>query len=443
MPRPHAANARHLAALTLATLPLLAAGAGSALDAGTARVRADPAAVHAAQASTPLPAGSIALVTTTPDGRAATTSSTTCGLSSDGRLVLFSSDAPNLVAGDTNGRTDLFLRNLDSGATQRVTTQSNGAQIAAGGTCLNATMSPDGRRVAFVSGNAVFVKDTETGELLQASPPAGSVPQVTGFLGGVLSDDGRRVVFRTVPEQVYVGGYTWVNVVPARLMLRDLDNGSLQTLDTDNGVVAQGEVIGVSFAISPDGTRVAFVSSSGTLVPGDANARPDVFVRDLVSGSTTLVSSASDGTASNIAQYWTLSFPSNTVAAFATGGVSSLGEKGLYLKDLDSGVLSLALGTSEGDASGLSQDARQVVFTRLYSGWDRRVFVRDLATGQDALVSASASGTASGGNATGARISRDGSTVIFGSNARNLVSPRPPSGVFQVYAKSIGPAGAP
>lgn len=429
MPSLPARSTLRLTAIVLSTFPLVAVGGGAA----------DWRGAHSVGA---LPAGNIELVSTTAAGRAATISSTTCGLSADGRLVLFSSDASNLVAADTNGRTDLFLRNLDTGVTQRVTTQSNGAQIAAGGSCLNTTMTPDARRVAFVSGNAVFVKDTETGELLQASPPAGSVPQVTGFLGGVLSDDGRSVVFRTVPETVYAGSYTWVNVVPARLMLRDLDTGNLQTLDTDNGIVAQGEVIGVSFAISPDGTRVAFVSSASNLVPGDANARPDVFVRDLVSGGTTLVSSASDGTASNIAQYWTLSFASNAVVAFATGGVSSLGAKGLYLKDLDSGVLSLALGTSDGDASGLSQDARQVVFTRLYSGWDRRVFVRDLATGQDALVSASAGGTASNGNATGARISRDGSTVIFGSNARNLVSPRPPSGVFQIYAKSTGSAGA-
>ena len=426
-----AGSTRRLTATFLAAFPLPVIGGG---DAGAADLARANLAV--------LPAGNIQLVSTTPTGSAAAISSTTCGLSADGRLVLFSSHASNLVAGDTNGLTDLFLRNLDTGALQRVTTQSNGAQIAAGGSCANTTMTPDGRRVAFVSDNAVFVKDTETGELLQASPPAGTVPQVMGFLGGVLSDDGRSVVFRTVPAQFYVGSYTWVNVVPARLMLRDLDTGSLQTLDTDNGIVAQGEVIGVSFAISPDGTRVAFVSSSSSLVPGDANARPDVFVRDLISGGTTLASSASDGTASDSVQYVSLSFGSNSQVWFRTGGTSNLGDKGFYLKDLDSGVLSQARGTAEGDASGLSGDARKLVFTRIYSGFDRRVFVRDLATGQDALVSASASGKASNGNATGAVISRDGSTVIFGSNARNLVSPRPPSGVFQVYAKTIGTAGA-
>ena len=48
----------------------------------------------------------------------------------------------------------------------------------------------------------------------------------------------------------------------------------------------------------------------------------------------------------------------------------------------------------------------------------------------------------SNGNSTGPLLSRDGTTVIFGSSASNLVSPRPPAGVFQVYAKSVAASGA-
>jgi|GEM_PF-2009961 len=156
-------------------------------------------------------------------------------------------------------------------------------------------MTPDGRLVAFNSGQAVFVKNTQTGLLTQASPPAGTVPQVTGFFGGVLLDDGNKLVFLTIPLTTYVGAYQVANVIPARLMVRDLTNGSLVVLATDNGIVAQGEVASNRFAISPDGTRVAFVSSSASLVPGDTNGRPDVFVRDLVDGTTLLASSTSGG----------------------------------------------------------------------------------------------------------------------------------------------------
>jgi Tol biopolymer transport system component len=303
-------------------------------------------------------------------------------------------------------------------------------------------MTPDGRFVAFGSGSAVFVKDTQTGQLTQASPAAGTVPQVRGYFGGSLSDDGRRIVFVTQPEQVYVGRYDYANVVPARVMLRDLQTGSLQTLATDNGIVAQGQVIGLGAAISRDGTRVAFVSSFAGLVPGDNNSRPDVFVQELDSGNTVLVSSTSTGLASTAGQFEGVSLRSDNTVSFSTSGLSNLGPRGLYLKDLATGSLTLVLGSPDGDATALSADGRLVLFTRIYSNFDRRVFVRDRATGQDRLVSASASGTASDGNSTGPRFSRDGTTVIFGSSARNLVSPRPPAGVFQVYAKTIAPATA-
>jgi hypothetical protein len=60
------------------------------------------------------------------------------------------------------------------------------------------------------------------------------------------------------------------------------------------------------------------------------------------------------------------------------------------------------------------------------------------------LASASASGAASTGNSNGQLMSRDGTPVVFGSNARNLVSPRPPANVYQVYAKVIAtPTTAP
>ena len=448
MPRQTTANALRFSAMALAVTSLVACGGGAFDEPDIAQAAlggADDSPGRATTLSaTSLPAGQIRLASTSAAGVAASASSTTCGLSSDGRVVLFSSDAANLAAGDTNGRADLFLKHLDTGAVVRVTTQSNGAQIAAGGNCLGATMTPDARLVAFTSAEAVFVKNTQTGQLTQASPPAGTVPQDVGYFGGVLSDDGRSLVFMTQPEQVYAGSYTWVNVVPARLMLRDLDTGGLQTLPTDNGIVAQGQVIGSRFAISPDGTRVAFVSSSSSLVPGDNNTRPDVFVHDLLSGGNTLASSASDGTASDAVQYWNPTFVSNHQVAFGTGGASNLGARGLYLKDLGSGALTLVLSATQGGADArLSGDARKVVFPRTYraGSWNTRVFVRDLSTGAEALVSASASGTASNNTATGAVISRDGSTVIFGSNASNLVSPRPAAGVFHVYAKTIGASG--
>jgi len=441
------AHWQNRSALGAAVLLALAASGAGGNEAVVQPAAAEGHQSSAALTGTPVPpssgpaVGSIQLITTTTGGTAATTSSSTCAVSADGSLVLFSSDASNLVAGDSNATSDLFLKNLRNGTLMRVTTQGNGGQIAASGSCGGTTMTPDGRVVAFNSGTTVFAKNTQTGVLTQASPPAGTLPQVTGFFGGVVSDDGSKLVFMTLPQTTYVGAYTWVNVIPARLMLRNLDTGSLETLSTDNGIVAQGEVIGTRFAISPDGSRVAFVSSSASLVPGDINGRPDVFVRSLVDGSTLLASSSSSGAASNVSQYWRPNFVSNHQLAFGTSGSSTLGTAGLYLKNLDSGELSLVLSDSNGGASAvLSGDARKLVFQRNYSGYDVRIFIRDRQTGVETLVSASASGMPSNGTATGGVVSRDGTVVAFGSSARNLVSSRPPASVFQIYAKVTGQA---
>jgi len=429
--------------LCAALLPALTAGATTAL------------------ASTASAVGSIRLVSSTASGVAANNSSTTCAVSADGNFVLFSSEASNLVVGDTNRAADLFLKNLATGAVTRVTTQSNGAQIAAGGDCLGTTMTPDGRIVAFnsgqgltldginivpTSGRAVFAKNTQTGLLTQASPPAGTVPQVTGYFGGVLSDDGTKLVFLTTPAQNFVGVDQFVNAIPARLMLRDLSNGSVVNLATDNGIVAQGELVSSQFAISPDGTRVAFVSSSASLVPGDTNRQADIFVRNLVDGTTLLASSTSAGVpavsvVSGFSSYSNPAFVSNSQVAFGTWQPSSLGERGLYLKNLASGGLELVLSDVGGGSDArLSGQAQKLVLSRLYSGWNSRIFVRDRSTGVETLASASASGVASNGQSGGQLISRDGTQVVFGSNARNLVSPRPPANVFQIYAKTIGTA---
>ena len=385
--------------------------------------------------------GSLQLVSANASGVAANASSTTCAVSADGNLVLFWSSATNLVPGDTNGVSDLFLKNLSTGSIDRVTTQSNGAQIATGGDCNGTTMTPDGRLVAFNASNreAVFVKDTETGLLTQATPPVGTLPQVIGFFGGALSDDGTKLVFMTQPQARSTPGFGRENLIPRRLMLRDLSNGNLVTLATDNGITADGEVLFTGFDMSPDGTQVAFSSSSASLVPGDINGRPDVFVRNLVDGSTALVSTNSAGDQSNASGYRNPRFASNTMLAFNTQSLSNLGDPGLYLRDLNDGELTLVLANAEGGAADarLSGDARQVAFTRLYRGFNARVFVRELATGDETLASASASGRPSNGNSNGRLLSRDGTWVVFGSSASNLVSPRPPSNTFQVYIKDI------
>jgi WD40-like Beta Propeller Repeat len=281
----------------------------------------------------------------------------------------------------------------------------------------------------------------QTGATTAIYPAANSIPDNTGFIGGSMSGDGKVIAFVTQPTQTYVGAYNYVNNIPARIMVRNLATGTLTTLATDNGRVADGEVIlgHLNSRVSPDGQRVAFVSSSSALVAGDTNASHDVFVRNLATGGTTLVSSNSSGVpASGRSLYYHVEWVNNAALQFDTNVATSLGPKGEYLKNVDTGAVQLLVAATDGAPAVVSADLSKVVFGRLYgSGFDRRIFSRDLATGLEKVVSSSSSGVPGDRNSNVGLISRDGARVVFVSNATNLVSPAPPAGSFQVYVKTI------
>lgn len=161
--------------------------------------------LDSAASASGLPAGIIQRVSTSAKGAPASAGSTTCA------LALFASDAANLVTVGTNGRVDLFLQHLDSGALQRVPALADGAQIAAGGSCQGTTMTPDSRLAALYGrllrrrGVRQEHPDRPAGAGI---PTCGHGAAVQAFLGAVLSDDGRNVVFLTLPEQVCVGAST-------------------------------------------------------------------------------------------------------------------------------------------------------------------------------------------------------------------------------------------
>lgn len=365
-----------------------------------------------------------------------------CGISADGNLVAFVSSSASLVTGDTNGVDDVFLKNLQTGAVQRISTSATGAQLTDHSSCRQ--MTPDGRFVLLggSSTQPLVLKDVRTGAATPIYPAANSIPNNLGFSGGSMSDDGKVIAFVTQPTQTYVAPYNFVNNIPARIMVRNLATGSMTTLATDNGRTADGEIVlgHLNARVSPDGRRVAFVSSASTLVAADTNQSPDVFVRDLATGSTTLVTSSSNGAPmTGRTPLYHVEWVNNAVVQFDTTTATSLGPTGEYLKNVDTGALQFLLGPEDGAPAVVSADLSKVVFGRLYgSGWDRRIFSRDLATGREQVVSSSSSGVPGNGNANVGLISRHGARVVFGSNATNLFSPRPPAGSFQIYVKTIG-----
>lgn len=117
--------------------------------------------------------GATSRVSVASDGSQADRNSFRPVMSPDGRDLAFDSEATNLIAGDTNGTSDVFVHDRATGATARVSVASDGTQ--ANGASLRAALSPDGRFVAFESDATNLVPRTPTGRPMSSSTTGPSV----------------------------------------------------------------------------------------------------------------------------------------------------------------------------------------------------------------------------------------------------------------------------
>ena len=219
-------------------------------------------------------------------------------------VVVFESDSSNLVPGDTNEASDVFLRNLATGVTRRVSTGPGGRQGDAGSGLP--AISADGRWLAFtsfasnlVSGDTngvedVFVRSLRTGVTRRVSVATGEARgNADGHYLPAISAHGRFVAFTSTSPDLVPGdrnGFTDVFV-------RDRWSGTTRRVSVGPGG-AEADSSSFSPAISGDGRLVAFASGAANLVAGDTNGATDVFVRNLGTGSTRRVSVTSDETQS-------------------------------------------------------------------------------------------------------------------------------------------------
>ncbi|MCJ2033584.1 hypothetical protein MKK54_05095, partial [Methylobacterium sp. J-068] len=233
---------------------------------------------------------------------ASTTTSSASQISADGRYVVFSSNATNLVTGDANATSDIFVKDLLTGAVTLVSVASDGTQGNASST--NASISADGTRVAFTSSATnlvagdtngqqdIFVRDLTTNTTTRVSV-ASDGSQATGgaSLSAAISADGTHVAFTSAATNLVAGDTNGQQDI----FVRDLTaNTTTRVNVASDGSQATGGA-SVSAAISADGTHVAFTSAATNLVAGDTNNQQDIFVRDLTPGTTTRVAVASAG----------------------------------------------------------------------------------------------------------------------------------------------------
>ncbi|MEU7650005.1 RICIN domain-containing protein [Streptomyces huasconensis] len=218
-------------------------------------------------------------------------------VSADGRYVAFTSGASNLVAGDTNGADDVFVHDRQTRTTQRVSVAGGGAQGNA--ESRTPSLSADGRHVAFTSAASnlvagdtngaedVFVRDLGSGTTQRVSVTGAGAQGDRGSSWPSLSADGRHVAFSSSAANL-VSGDTNGRI---DVYVRDRQAGTTQRVSVaDNGTQGDGHSAGAS--VSADGRHVAFSSSATNLIARDANAVGDVFVHDRQTGKTQRVSTA-------------------------------------------------------------------------------------------------------------------------------------------------------
>jgi subtilisin family serine protease/Tol biopolymer transport system component len=211
-------------------------------------------------------------------------------LSADGRFAAFSSDATNLVPDDTNGVSDVFVRDRVTGTTERISTAFGGGD--ADGLSIDPSISADGRYVAFTSvasnlveggydgPRAVYVHDRQTGVTRRVPVPG------EGDSGSpVLSGDGRTVVF----------DHALTTFALRQVYAYDLDTGKLELITVSHDGAGMADNLVSAGVPNYDGTLVAFSALAANLVPGDTNGADDIFVRDRRTGTTIRVTAGIDG----------------------------------------------------------------------------------------------------------------------------------------------------
>jgi len=221
-------------------------------------------------------------------------------ISADGRHVAFQSDATNLVASDHNGFTDVFLLDRVAGTLERVSVDSSGHEADSASELPS--VSANGRFVAFsshaenlVAGDTnfasdVFVHDRASAETTRVSLSSAGAEGDSLSLGPAISADGRVVAFFSLASNLVAGDANGHYDV----FTHDRATGATERVSQSSaGLEGDGPSDGPT--ISADGRFVAFASAAGNLIAGDGNGVEDVFVRDRLTGATSRCSLGAAG----------------------------------------------------------------------------------------------------------------------------------------------------
>jgi hypothetical protein len=332
--------------------------------------------------------GTTERVSVSSDGDEADGASFSLSLSSDGNFVAFGSEAANLVDDDTNDIADIFVHNLNSGITERVSIATNGSE--ADGDSGNVAINSDGRYVAFESSATnladkdtngyrdVFVHDRQTGVTQRVSISSNGTQANGNSTFSAISSDGRYVAFTSEASNLVDdddNGVADFFVYDRERDLIELTVGPAE-FDMESGVVKASPVL------SPDGTFLGFRSPDDDLVAGDTNNSVDTILINRDTGNIQRISLSSSEVQGNSDSSNPAIDTENRFVVFS----------------------SLATNLVSNDTNGVED-----------------VFVRDRTAGNTRRVSLSFDCSEGNLASYSAEISSDGKFVALTSNADNLV----------------------
>lgn len=308
----------------------------------------------------------------------------------NGRYVTFVSIATNLVPGDTNGTWDVFVRDMRTNTTSRVSVATDGTQGNGNSGLQGASISADGRYVTFesvastfvpndpIGTSDIFVHDRRSGSTTRVSVATDGTPANSISSDPVISGNGRYVAFNSFAS----------NLVPNDtngdydIFLRDRWAGTTTRASLSyTGGQANGRSLS-RLAMTPSGRYLAFTSEASNLVPDDTNNLEDGFVRDLRTGTNSRVSVSSTGAQADRETFFGMSIsPDGRYVAFFT------------------------------DATNLVPDDTNNV-------WD--VFLRDRWAATTTRVSVGPNGEQANGANAPVTVSAEAAFIAFGTRATNL-----------------------
>jgi Tol biopolymer transport system component len=353
--------------------PDVASGPGPAADGPGERAAPDAGGVT----------GVMTRVSVSSDGTQADDTIDEVSVSGDGDLVAFSTVAANLVASDSNEKSDIFVHRRSTGETSRLSLASDNAE--ANGDCGDPLISADGKVIVFTSfasnlgpTSPPLTRQVYSRAIGDFNIQLRSRLTLDWAFSPAASSDGAVVAFDTAASSIDDGDTNDLADVYAtyggRLLFSRISIGT-------DGV--QGNGPSGDAAISADGSVLAFLSSASNLVAGDTNNAPDVFVRGLLQRNLSRVSVSSSGEQGN-------------------GGS---GEVAMSGDGKQVAFSSVASNLVTGDTNNVSD-----------------VFVHDLTTHQTVRVSVSSAGVQGNASSYSPSLSGDGRLVAFGSEASNLVA---------------------